>query len=196
MKKRMFLLSIVIPLRNPLPEMSETFIQGLEAAGHNYELSDLYAMDFQSDMSKEEYTRDAFYHDIPVIGEDVRQEQEKINRADIIVFIYPVFWTDVPAKMKGWFDRVLSYNFAYGNKTMKMLDKVLILCTAGNKIWHLKRFGLLRSMKKIMLGDRFFNRAKKKDFVVFDGMAMSFPEHREKHWEIFKKKAYEIGKNL
>jgi NAD(P)H dehydrogenase (quinone) len=174
----------------------DSFIQGLEAAGHSYELSDLYAMDFQSDMSKEEYTRDAFYHDIPVIGEDVRQEQEKINRADIIVFIYPVFWTDVPAKMKGWFDRVLSYNFAYGNKTMKMLDKVLILCTAGNKIWHLKRFGLLRSMKKIMLGDRFFNRAKKKSFVVFDGMAMSFPEHREKHWEIFKKKAYEIGKNL
>lgn len=174
----------------------DSFIRGLEDAGHTYELSDLYAMNFQSDMTKEEYTRDAFYHDVPVIGEDVRLEQEKINRADCIVLIYPIFWTDVPAKMKGWFDRVLTYNFAYGTKTMKTLDKALVLCTAGNKIWRLKWTGLLRSMKKIMFDDRLFQRAKKKRFVVFDGMAMSYAEHRAKHWEPFKEKAYRIGKEL
>lgn len=176
--------------------LRDAFIQGLDEAGHSWELSDLYAMNFSSDMTKEEYTRDAEYLDIPIIAADVKKEQEKINKADAIVFIYPVFWTDVPAKMKGWFDRVLSYNFAYGNKTMKTLDKMLVLCTAGNKLWHLKRYGLLKAMKKVMLGDRFFERAKKKQFIVFDGMAKSFPEHREKNWEKNLDKAKEIAKKL
>ena len=36
-------------------------------------------------------------------------------------FIYPVFWTEAPAKLVGWFDRVWSYGLAYGEKTMNML---------------------------------------------------------------------------
>lgn len=176
--------------------IKESFIRGLIDAGHSYEISDLYAMNFQSDMTKEEYTRDSDYLDIPVIAEDVRIEQEKINRSDIIVFIYPIFWTDVPAKLKGWFDRVLTYNFAYGTKTMKTLDQALILCIAGNKMFHLRRYGLLKAMKKVMLGDRLFRRTHKSRFIVFDAMAKSFPIHRQTHWEPFKHKAYLIAKNL
>ena len=37
------------------------------------------------------------------VREDVLREQEKINRADIIVFIYPDFWTASPAMLEGWF---------------------------------------------------------------------------------------------
>lgn len=32
-------------------------------------------------------------------------EQKKIQESDAIVFIYPVFWTEAPAKLVGWFDR-------------------------------------------------------------------------------------------
>lgn len=31
-------------------------------------------------------------------------EQEKIQNSDAIVFIYPIFWTEAPAKLVGWFD--------------------------------------------------------------------------------------------
>ena len=122
-------------------------------------------------------------------------EQEKINSSDAIAFIYPVFWTEAPAKLVGWFDRVWSYGFAYGNKTMKMLEKGLILCSAGNPADRLEKLGLLGSMKKVMFGDRLFNRVKQTEFVVFDSTSRE-NEARETNWHSNLKKAYEKGKTL
>ena len=44
---------------------------------------------------------------------DVRQHQEKVARADGLIFIAPVYWMGVPAILKGWFERVFAYGFAY-----------------------------------------------------------------------------------
>ena len=33
------------------------------------------------------------------------------DAADALVLVYPVFWTEAPAKLVGWFDRVWSYDF-------------------------------------------------------------------------------------
>ena len=134
----------------------DAFIKGITDGGNEYILSDLYAMDFRTDMSEKEYLRDANYRNTNDLAEDVLAEQDKINAADAIVLIYPVFWTEAPAKLVGWIDRVWSYGFAYGEKRMKTLDKALILCTAGNTMERLEKFGLLDSMKKVMFGDRFF----------------------------------------
>ena len=82
------------------------------------------------------------YNNSEDIEEDVRLEQKKINSSDAIVFIYPVFWTEAPAKLVGWFDRVWTYGFAYGEKTMKLLDKGIILCTAGNTKEDLEKYNL------------------------------------------------------
>ena len=107
------------------------FIAGLNKAGHTYEISDLYKMDFKTDMTEDEYLREYNYKvDLP-ISDDVMAEQGKINRSDAIVFLYPVFWTEAPAKLVGWFDRVWTYGFAYGSRTMKKLRKALVLCVAN-----------------------------------------------------------------
>ena len=131
----------------------DAFIRGLVDAGHEYVLSDLYAMGFRTDMSEQEYLRDANYTTEPPLAADVLAEQAKVNAADAVAFIYPVFWTEAPAKLVGWFDRVWTYGFAYGERTMKTLDKALFLVTAGNKMERLVQFGLLDSMKKVMLGE-------------------------------------------
>ncbi len=175
--------------------MCDAFIKGIEASGNEIILSDLYKMDFKTDMTEEEYLRDANYRNTPDVAADVLAEQEKINSADAIVFIYPVFWTEAPAKLVGWFDRVWSYGFAYGEKTMKLLDKALILCSAGNPIERLEEFGLLESMKRVMLGDRLFGRAKQMEFIVFDKTSRE-NEFREKNWDANLQKAYEMGKGL
>ncbi|MBO4910604.1 MAG: GNAT family N-acetyltransferase [Lachnospiraceae bacterium] len=68
---------------------------------------------------------------------------------------------------------------------------------AENENWleHLEQFGLLDSMKKVMLGDRLFGRAKKMEFVVFDSTSRE-NELREKNWNVNLQKAYEKGNKL
>ncbi|AWV98955.1 NAD(P)H-dependent oxidoreductase [Arcticibacterium luteifluviistationis] len=48
-----------------------------------------------------------------IVSEDVKTEQEYITWADGIIMIYPIWWTGMPAIMKGYIDRVFSYGFAY-----------------------------------------------------------------------------------
>jgi NAD(P)H dehydrogenase (quinone) len=78
---------------------------------------------------------------------------------------------------------------------MKELDKAVILCSAGNPIERLEESGLLDSMKKVMLGDRLFGRAKQTGFVVFDNTSRE-NELREKNWDMNIQKAYEMGKDF
>ena len=73
--------------------LRDAFIKGIADSGNEYVLSDLYKMNFKSDMTEEEYLRDAYYRDTPEVAADVLAEQEKINASDAIVLIYPVFWT-------------------------------------------------------------------------------------------------------
>ena len=44
---------------------------------------------------------------------DVIEQWEKVERAQGLVFISPVFWCHFPAILKGWFERVFSYGDAY-----------------------------------------------------------------------------------
>ena len=145
-------------------------------------------------MTEEEYLRDAYYRTSSDVAEDILAEQEKINSSDAIVFMYPVFWSEAPAKLVGWFDRVWSYGFAYGERTMKVLDKALVLCSVGNPRETLERFGFLDSMKKVMLGDRLFGRAKETEFIVFDSTSRE-NELREKMWDKKLQKAYQKGRH-
>ena len=174
-------------------EVKESFIAGLKKAGHDCIVSDLYEMNFISDLSEKEYLRESYCRlELPV-PEDVRAEQEKVNSSDAIVFIYPVFWTDAPAKLSGWFDRVWTYGFAYGeNRTMKQLEKGLVLCIAGNTLEYFEHTGLGDAMKKVFLEDRLSDRVKSKEMIILDGTERHLPEHeanRCKHLH----RAYDAG---
>ena len=171
----------------------DAFIKGITDAGNEYILSDLYKDQFKTDMTEAEYLRDAYYRNTPEVAEDVLAEQAKINASDAIVFIYPVFWSEAPAKLVGWFDRVWSYGFAYGERTMKTLEKGLILCSAGNPLERLEQTGLLDGMKKVMLADRLADRVKQAEFIVFENTSRE-NELREKNWEKNLRIAYEKGK--
>ncbi|QLC64836.1 NAD(P)H-dependent oxidoreductase [Flavobacterium sp. LPB0248] len=48
-----------------------------------------------------------------IVSSDVLLEQQHIIWSDSITFIYPIWWTGMPAIMKGYIDRVFSYGFAY-----------------------------------------------------------------------------------
>jgi len=174
----------------------DSFVKGLEAAGHSYVISDLYKMGFKTDMSEAEYLREANYREELPLPEDVIEEQRKINSSDAIAFIYPVFWTEAPAILVGWFDRVWTYGFAYGERSMKILDKGLVICSAGHKLQNLKEYGHYDAMKTVMLGDRMADRVRSKDFIVLDCTTKSNIAAREGNWDRHLKTAFEAGYGL
>lgn len=102
---------VLIVYANPNPESLSNRVKNLisgvlKKRDFEVEVRDLYQMQFnpvfsQADQSDE--TRPA----------DVKREQEFISWAELIYFIYPIWWSGFPAIMKGYFDRVFSHGFAY-----------------------------------------------------------------------------------
>jgi NAD(P)H dehydrogenase (quinone) len=122
----------------------EAFARGLQDAGHSYEVGDLYRMGFRSEMDVEQYHREVGRDPDAPIPYDVRKEQEKIDGADALAFVYPVWWSDCPAKLKGWFDRVFTYGYAYfydeaeQRYTRIQMQKAIVICSAGHTTEHLE----------------------------------------------------------
>lgn len=44
---------------------------------------------------------------------DILAEQARIDRADALIFVFPVYWWSYPAIFKGWIDRVWTGGWAY-----------------------------------------------------------------------------------
>jgi NAD(P)H dehydrogenase (quinone) len=74
----------------------------------------------------------------------VTQELELLDRADLLVLQYPMWWHLPPAILKGWFDRVFVNGFAFGLKDESGLPRkygdgglagrrVLAVITAGDR---------------------------------------------------------------
>lgn len=178
-------------------QVYDNFVKGLKEAGHDVVISDLYKMNFKTDLSEEEYLKETYYKaEIPV-AEDVGLEQEKTQSSDAIAFIYPVFWTEAPAKLVGWFDRVWTTGFAYNpNPQMKVLDKALFIACAGKSLQSLTETGEKDAMETVMLGDRIRTRAKQKEMVILDNITRWNNELRESTMPGHLEKAYSLGLNF
>ena len=178
-------------------EVLETFVKGLEEAGHSHEIGDLYRMDFESDMDLAQYEREVGLDPQAPVPDDVRVEQEKVNRANALAFIYPVWWSDCPAKLKGWFDKVWSYGYAYfydDNEerfTQIKIQKALVICSAGHPEEHLEDTGIAESMRRIMLNDRLLGiGVKEARMEILGGMMPQDNTYRQANLE----KVYDLGR--
>jgi NAD(P)H dehydrogenase (quinone) len=177
-------------------EVRDSFIAGLKSGGHCYVLSDLYRMNFKTDMSEDEYLREAYYRRELPVPSDVTAEQEKINSSDAIAFIFPLFWSDAPAKLVGWFDRVWTYGFAYGERrAMKQLEKGLVICSAGNTMEYFHQTGILGALEKVMLYDRLFDRVKEKELIILDGTSREKPL-RENNCKAHLERVFKAGEGI
>ena len=106
--------------------LRDVAIAELEAAGHEVQLSDLYAMGWKPQVDRA---------DFPALGPgerlmpiaaskaayaggtltaDVTAEIDKLIWADALILQFPLWWFAMPAILKGWVDRVYAYGFAYG----------------------------------------------------------------------------------
>ncbi len=89
--------------------LKETAVYTLEKANHEVRIRDLYELNFNPVLSLRDMAGQRKGQVAPLVGE----EQKHIEWAEAITFIYPIWWTGMPAIMKGYIDRVMSYGFAY-----------------------------------------------------------------------------------
>ncbi len=180
-------------------EVLDAFARGLRDAGHSFEIGDLYEMGFISEMDAAEYRREVGLDPEAPVPDDVRLEQEKIDRADALAFIYPVWWSDCPAKLKGWFDRVLTYGYAYFYSeaeerfTRISIGKALVICPAGHTVEHLEETGIAEAMRRVMLNDRLLGvGVKEARMEILGGMMPKDDTFRKANLE----KACELGRSF
>jgi putative NADPH-quinone reductase len=126
-------------------------------AGHPIEVEhlDLYDSDFAAPLSAAErrgYFTGEF--DASALGEQIAA----LQRAEILVLVFPTWWFGLPALLKGWFDRVWAPGIAFdhpiepgGRITARLsgLKHCLIVTTLGSP-WWFDRLILRRPLRRIL----------------------------------------------
>ena len=107
--------------------IKETFQKVLEEKGDEVRVRDLYVMGFDPVLSANDFEA----LEKSEVLKDVKAEQDHVRWADVITFIFPVWWNSLPAIARGYIDRVFSVGFAYTEKMEGLLPdkKVLVICT-------------------------------------------------------------------
>jgi NAD(P)H dehydrogenase (quinone) len=95
-------------------------VAGLRAAGHHVEILDLYADGFSAAMTSAE--RRAYHGDEPILDPMVARHAALVTDAEALVFVYPTWWSGLPAILKGWLERVMvpGVGFRFDERTGKV----------------------------------------------------------------------------
>ena len=108
--------------------LKDQAVRVLEQQGHHVEVSDLYAMNFNPVASREDFTtlKNEEYLNYALeqrhasqqklLSTDIQSEIEKVQKADLLILNFPMYWTSIPAILKGWIDRVFVSGIFYGGK--------------------------------------------------------------------------------
>lgn len=125
-------MQVLIVLAHPEPAsfsaaLARRGAEALREAGYGVVVSDLYAEGFSPVGGRADFTGAADpalfkyqaeqAHAVRSGGfsDEIRREQERVAAADMLVLQFPLWWGGVPAMMKGWFERVMAYGFAYAD---------------------------------------------------------------------------------
>lgn len=104
--------------------MAELAISRLTTAGYRIDRLDLHAEGFDPRMTVADQPdwndREKIY------SPEVEAHMRRILAADLIVAVFPVYWVQVPALLKGWIDRVWNYGFAYGRSAPRLAGKRML----------------------------------------------------------------------
>ncbi len=129
--------------------LAEQIAAGLHAAGHTSELADLGAEQFDPRFGLADH---AVHRRQAAAPADVLAEQARIERADTLVLVYPIYWWSLPALLKGWVERVFSNGWAFDyhadGKLIKKLGglNVHLVGVAGADAATFERHGYSQAM--------------------------------------------------
>ncbi|PYE34979.1 putative NADPH-quinone reductase [Rhizobium sp. PP-F2F-G38] len=135
----------LLVLAHPLPEsfacaVADTATRALEANGHSVDRLDLYAEDFDPRLSR---TERSGYFDDPYDATGVGPIVDRLSAADGLILVFPQWWFNFPAILKGFFDRVFAPGIAFthdaaGGRIVRKLTNIRLLhayTTTGSPWW-------------------------------------------------------------
>ncbi len=72
--------------------------------------------------------RRAYETEQPLISDETKRYAELLQNAEALIFVYPTWWSGLPAQLKGWFERVfvlgVAFRFNANNKIRPNLQNV------------------------------------------------------------------------
>lgn len=118
--------------------IAKTVETALAAKGETFVTRNLYELKFNPILAGADFME----FKAGRIPADIAEEQKHISAAQNIIFVYPLWWTGLPAMLKGYVDRVFSKGFAWdfdANGLKKMLTGkrgLLITCHGNPKAFY------------------------------------------------------------
>jgi putative NADPH-quinone reductase len=115
-------------------------VAGLATGGHEVRLLDLYADGFRPEMSAWE---NEHHLDASTNKPEILRYAADLQWCDVLVLVYPTWFSGQPAMLKGWFDRIwvrdIAYELPEGTNTIKPalhnVRKIMVVTTHGSPKW-------------------------------------------------------------
>ena len=90
----------------------EGIVSALEAQpAHNVKAIRLADEKFSTAMSAAEHV--AYATSSPLISDETMRHAAMLMQAEALIFVYPTWWSGLPAQLKGWIERVLVLGVAF-----------------------------------------------------------------------------------
>ena len=147
----------LIVLTHPDPNslthaIAEQVAHGIAASGsrHSSEIADLSVEGFDPRFTRNDH---AVLLKQAAPSTEIAAEHARLERADALVLVYPIYWWSFPSLLKGWIDRVFTQGWAYeedeNGKLQKKLQhlQVHLLAVGGADQRTYARHGYFGAMK-------------------------------------------------
>ncbi len=114
-------------------------VEHLCAQGHHVDACDLYEDEFQPVLTRAERVN---YHNIPANRAPVEAYVQRLEQAEALVLVYPVWNFGLPAMLKGFIDRVflpgVSFKLVDGRvrPNLQHIRKLIVITTYGGPRWR------------------------------------------------------------
>ena len=118
--------------------VAQTVIEAAKEKGHEVSEIDLVMDGFNPVMTGEDLKAWSQGQSVDPL---VKKYQQKIEKADILVFPFPAWWGTMPAVLKGFCDKVLLPNWAYKKGAFGTLNgllttkKAIVINTTETPLW-------------------------------------------------------------
>ncbi|QEE46126.1 NAD(P)H-dependent oxidoreductase [Rhizobium sp. WL3] len=149
----------LVVLAHPLPESfaasaARLVVETLEAKGHTVDLLDLYAEDFDPRLTAVER---AAYMEPGYQPTEVAAIVERLKAADGLVLVFPQWWFNLPAIMKGFIDRIFVPGVAFehdkaGGRIVPLMTHIRTfwVVTSTGSPWWVVHFCMGNPVRRIL----------------------------------------------